>query len=215
MPSMSTILVINAHPNPDSLSQLLSSSYAEALGDAGSSLALRDLTFDPILRAGYRAPQALEPDLLRAQEAILRAAHVAWFFPCWWNSVPALLKGFIDRTFLPGFAFRYEAGAALPRRLLTGRSARVVTSMDAPWLWHALVDRSALEVSFVRSTLKFSGFGPVETKVFYGARDLGAREIDAAATTMRAFAARDLARVTSRNLPTRRATLLASSHEPR
>ena len=67
------------------------------------------------------APQPLEPDLEAAAAAITAAHHVAWFFPCWWNAPPALVKGFIDRVFTPGFAFRYTAESALPQKLLAGR----------------------------------------------------------------------------------------------
>ena len=63
-----------------------------------------------------------------AQEKLQRAAHVAWFFPTWWGAPPALVKGFIDRAFLPGFAFKNRPGNGLPETLLKGRSSRVVTS---------------------------------------------------------------------------------------
>src|SRR5256885_16433644 len=72
----------------------------------------------------YRQDQPLEPDLQRAQADILWASHLAWAYPTWWGGLPALLKGFIDRIFLPGFAFKYRKGSVLWDRLLAGRTAR-------------------------------------------------------------------------------------------
>ena len=46
------------------------------------------------------------------------------FTPIWWGALPAKLKGLIDRTFLPGFAFQYEEGKLMPKQLLKGRTAR-------------------------------------------------------------------------------------------
>ncbi len=194
---MSRLLVINGHPDAKSFSAELSEAYAAA-AEAHTSVArleLRELSFDLVLRHGYSQPQPLEPDLQRATEAIRAARHVAWFFPCWWNSTPALVKGFVDRVFLPGFAFRYDADKALPVKLLTGRSARLVTSMDSPWLWHKLVNRSAVNVQFERSTLGFSGFSPVKSDTFYSARKMTADAHLRARERMRKMGARDAQKV--------------------
>src|SRR5690606_2273821 len=130
----------------------------------------------PYLRAGFSGQQNLEPDLTMAQDAILRATHVAWFFPTWWAGPPALVKGFIDRAFLPGYAFSYKTARALPETLLKGRSARVVTTMDSPSFWYQLWHRSALHASFVNATLKFVGFGPIKSNTLYRQKYLGTQQ---------------------------------------
>jgi NAD(P)H dehydrogenase (quinone) len=131
---MSNILIFHGHPSAASLSAALGKSYEQGLRaqtDSVTRINIRDLAFDPILHQGYAKPQALEPDLERAAQAILAAKHVAWFFPCWWNGAPALVKGFVERVFLPGFAFQYTDHAKVPEKLLRGRSARVVASMES------------------------------------------------------------------------------------
>jgi hypothetical protein len=80
-------------------------------------LRLGQLDFDPSLHEGYRQVQPLEADLLAAQEAILWAEHLVFAYPIWWGGAPALLKGFVDRAFLPGFAFKYRPGKAFPEQL--------------------------------------------------------------------------------------------------
>lgn len=167
-------LVVFGHPTAESLSDALAEAYSEGLqrgGAAVEQLKLRELSFDPSLRQGFSQRQALEPDLLRAQQLIERASHVAWFFPTWWAGPPALVKGFIDRTFLPGWAFAYRgSGNGLPDALLRGRSARLVTTMDSPNFWYQLWHRGSLHASFVNATLRYVGFGPVATTTLYGQR---------------------------------------------
>jgi NAD(P)H dehydrogenase (quinone) len=200
---MTDILVVHGHPNQDSLSTALAQAYTDSVhahGGHTTRLALRELAFDPILHHGYVGTQPLEPDLERAAEAILRAKHVAWFMPCWWNGVPALVKGFVERVFTPGFAFRYTDHAKLPEKLLGGRSARVVASMDSPYVWHKLVNRSAFETSFARSTLQFVGFSPVRTTMLYSVRSKSVTEHEQTFAKMRAFGANDASTV-ARRLP--------------
>lgn len=173
---MKNILVILGHSDPASFNAALANAYIESLRGLGDAvhvetLVLSDLTFDPVLRLGYREAQALEPDLVRAQSAIERAHHVAWFFPMWWAAPPALVKGFIDRTFLPGWAFGYGKNG-LPTKLLRGRSARFVTTMDSPSLWYRFFVGRPLHDAFVGATLGFVGFAPVRETTFYGVRKM-------------------------------------------
>lgn len=167
-------LVVLGHPNPSSFSDALAEAYAGGLRRGGAdvqSLALRELRFDPHLRFGFSGEQQLEPDLRRAQGLIEAASHVAWFFPTWWAGPPALVKGFVDRTFLPGWAFKYRgSGNGLPDALLRGRSCRVVTTMDSPSFWYQLWHRGSVHASLVNATLRYVGFGPVTTTTLYSQR---------------------------------------------
>lgn len=155
---------------------------------------LSDLAFDPILRAGHSGAQPLEPDLLALRDAFEEARHVAWFFPTYWVSPPAVVRGLVDRLFLPGWAFRYEKGTALPVGLLRGRSARVVTTMDSPAFWYTLANHRAIHGSFVTGTLSFVGFGPIRTTPVYSLRDLDAKARAKVLRDMTALARRDYAK---------------------
>lgn len=173
-------LVLLGHADPDSFNAGLARSYAQGLAAAGATVEtidLASLAFDPILRRGHREEQPLEPDLVRVRAAIERAHHVAWVFPTYWVSPPAVVRGLIDRLFLPGWAFRYERGRALPRGLLAGRSSRVIATMDSPSWWYALAHHRALHATMGTGTLTFSGFAPVRFTMVHGVRELaeGAR----------------------------------------
>lgn len=163
---MST-LVIDGHPNPDSLCAALAVAYADAHGDA-TVLAVRDLAFDPNLRLGYTHRQELEPGLEFAWQQILAADHLVVVAPVWWGSVPALLKGFFDRVLLPRRAYRTKDNG-LPEGLLTGRSGRVIVTTDSPWWYLPLVGDTTVK-QLRTTTLRFCGirsvaanrFGPVK-----------------------------------------------------
>lgn len=166
-------LVVFGHPTAGSLSDALAEAYTEGLRRGGAKveqLKLRDLNFDLDLRFGFSDRQPLEPDLRRAQQLIEQAVHVAWFFPTWWAAPPARVKGFIDRAFLPGWAFANRPDHPLPETLLRGRSSRVVTTMDSPSLWYQLWHRASVHASFVNATLRYVGFGPIASTTLYSQR---------------------------------------------
>ena len=151
-------LVIDGHPNPDSLCASIAESYAEAHGDA-IVLSLRDLDFDQNLRFGYIRRQKLEPDLERAWQLLLAAEHVVVVSPIWWGSVPALLKGFFDRLLLPGRAYNIRSNGS-PEGLLAGRTGRVIVTTDSPrWYLPLVGDTTVRHVR--QTTLRFCGIRPV------------------------------------------------------
>ena len=139
------ILIVLGHPRSDSFCGALAEAYAEGARAGGSevrAISLGSLPFDPILRDGYAKIQPLEPDLVAAQASIRWAEHLVFVYPLWWGAMPALLKGFIDRVFLPGFAFKFRDGSVFWDRLLAGRSAHLLVTMDTPPWYRVLSDGS-------------------------------------------------------------------------
>lgn len=140
---MKNVLILHGNPVKDnSLTTALVSAYAAGAKAAGATVSivyLIDLQFDPILRGGYTHKMPMEPDLLRVQEQIQAADHLVWVYPIWWGAMPALVKGFIDRVLMPGFAFKYRKDSPMWDKLLAGKSARVIVTQDTPvpfyWFW--------------------------------------------------------------------------------
>src|SRR5690606_29770857 len=93
-----------------------------------------------------------------------------------WAAPPALVRGFFDRLFLPGWAFRYDKDKAFPVGLLRGRSARVVLTMDSPALWYTLHYRRAVHRSFGTGSLGFCGIAPLRFSTVYDMHHLGEKE---------------------------------------
>ena len=166
---MKKILIINGHPDKESLCFSLAESYKKgALSGGGDCklVNLIDLSFNPILTYGYRIVSALEPDLVKIQQEIKEADHLVFVYPTWWGTYPALLKGFIDRIFLPNFAFKYHKDSPFWDKLLKGKTARLIVTMDAPKWYYWLMYRSPGHNSMKRAILEFSGISPVRITSF-------------------------------------------------
>ncbi|MFM6927571.1 MAG: NAD(P)H-dependent oxidoreductase [Bdellovibrio sp.] len=163
------ILVINGHPNDESLCASLAVSYTKGAQQEGHEVKLvhlAQLSFDPILHKGYLKIQDLEPDLVETQKDILWAEHLVFVFPIWWGTIPALLKGFLDRVFLPGFAFKYHKNDSFWDKLLAGRTGRLILTTDAPWWWNAVVYWNPAIRMMKNAVLEFCGVKPVGVTQF-------------------------------------------------
>jgi putative NADPH-quinone reductase len=129
------VLAVLGHPDTESFNAAIFRAYVEAATAAGHevrTLELGVLDFDPVLRFGYRARMA--PDLVieRSQAWLLWAAHIALVFPVWWSQMPALLKGWADRTFMPGFAYNMKDDGLRTIGHLRGRTGTIITTSQAP-----------------------------------------------------------------------------------
>ena len=163
------ILLILGHPSTTSFCAALAERYAQSALDAGHEvrqLRLGEMVFDPVLRDGYQQFQTLEDDLNAAQSDILWAEHLTLVYPIWWGGIPALLKGFFDRVLLPGFAFKYRKGKAFPDKLLNGRTAHLLVTMDTPPWYYRLIYRMPVLHEVRKTTLQFCGIKPLRTLTF-------------------------------------------------
>jgi NAD(P)H dehydrogenase (quinone) len=125
-------LIIYAHPNPESLNSYLKQTLIEHLWDSGDEVIVRDLyelNFSPVLSLedmqGQRIGKVSE-EVKQEQEFISWADHITFIYPIWWTGMPAIMKGFIDRVFSYGFAYRYDGG--IQKGLLTGKQATVINT---------------------------------------------------------------------------------------
>jgi len=162
---MKKILVINGHPDKESFNYALAAAYirgAETSGAEVKAIDIRELDFNPNLQFGYRKRTELEPDLLDAQEKIKWAEHIVWVYPVWWGSLPAIMKGFIDRVLLPGFAFKKREGSLFWDKFLTGRSSHIICTMDQPTWFYRWFNGSPSHKAMKRLTLNFIGIKKVK-----------------------------------------------------
>ena len=135
---MTRTLVLNANPKPQSLCRAMAERYAAAAAARHEVqlLHLSDLDFEPNLAQGYDSDSSLEPDLQAFQVQLQWMEHLVIVTPVWWGGVPARFKGLLDRTLLPDFAFRYDAGKTWPEQLLRGRSSELIVTLDTPAWWY-------------------------------------------------------------------------------
>jgi NAD(P)H dehydrogenase (quinone) len=138
-------LVVYCHPVPGSFSGALYGAAVEALTARGHPLRCFDLyaeNFQPILTLEERAAYLTDPgfieDKVRAHTDALRwAEHLVFVFPIWFYGPPAMLKGWLERVWLPGVAFLPppEKGAVAVPGLRHIRRLTVITHGGSPWWW--------------------------------------------------------------------------------
>jgi putative NADPH-quinone reductase len=173
------ILVIDAHPDssPDHFVHALAAQYAAAAGTAGhlvQVVRLSELDF-PWLRSATEFAARPLGVIGSQQEHFAWADHVVIIYPLWLGSMPALLKAYLEQLMRPGFAFAYGKGRQLPKKLLKGKSARIVVTMGMPSLFYRLYYRSHSVRSLVRNILGFVGFKPVRVSLIGNVENSKAR----------------------------------------
>lgn len=163
---MKNILIVNANPKADSLCKHLADIYEIEAREYHRvrRFNLSQMVFDTNLREGY-GMQPLEPCLEDFQQALIWAGHLVIVSPIWWGSLPAAFKGLLDRSLLPGFAFRYDANNEAVIPLLQGKSARLMFTMDAPADF-AEEQAASVVTQLDRFTLQFCGFSPASISYF-------------------------------------------------
>jgi NAD(P)H dehydrogenase (quinone) len=166
---MKRILIINGHPNKESFNFALAAAYKKGAITTGAEvkeIVIAELKFNPNLQGGYQKRTELEPDLLDAWEKIKWADHLVWVHPVWWGGLPAITKGFIDRVFLPGFAFQYRENSVWWDKLLKGKTAHIITTLDQPVWYYGLMFGKPSVNQLKKSTLEFCGVKPVKVSYF-------------------------------------------------
>jgi putative NADPH-quinone reductase len=164
------IALIQGHPDPAGghFGHALADAYERAATEAGHEV--RIITVArlelPLLRNAREWEWKPVPEpIAEAQRAIAWAEHVVIFFPLWLGDMPAVLKGFFEQALRPGFAIGKAAPGRMWKRLLEGRSARIVATMGMPAFFYRAYYRAHSLKSLKRNILEFCGISPVRTTV--------------------------------------------------
>lgn len=125
-------LVIYAHPNSGSLNHFFKQTVVESLQESSQEIVVRDLNeinFNPVLSLedmnGQRIGKVAN-DVKAEQDYITWADRIIFIYPIWWTGMPAIIKGYIDRVFSYGFAYRYDLG--VQKGLLTNKQTIIINS---------------------------------------------------------------------------------------
>ena len=134
------VLLVHCHPVPESFSHALRTAVEAGLARAGHNVDLLDLyaeEFRPALSTEERRRYHDVPDNLAGIEEHvkrLKAADALVFvYPTWWYGLPAMLKGWLDRVWVPGATFSMPARGPIVGELKNIRRIGVVTTFGAPW----------------------------------------------------------------------------------
>jgi putative NADPH-quinone reductase len=161
------IAIIQGHPDSSTrhFCHALADEYAKGAEDGGHDvmrIEVASLEF-PLLRTKEEFEKGRPPEAItRTQEAVAWADHLVIIYPLWLGSMPALLKGFFEQLLRPGFAFEYQKSGGMAKKLLTGKSARIVVTMGMPAFVYRWIFSAHSLKSLIRNTLRFCGVGPVK-----------------------------------------------------
>jgi NAD(P)H dehydrogenase (quinone) len=164
---MSKYLIIYAHPNHESHSGYMLEQITKKLKEKNESFEIIDLyalNYNPVLQneelysSGRKKISSQNQEF---QRQIKEAKKLIFIYPTWWQNLPAILKGFLDRVFTAGFAFRYQNGIPLP--LLIGKKAAVFTPSGGPAFYTKLFTGSSSLNVLIKHVLRFTG---IRTKGF-------------------------------------------------
>jgi len=161
-------LIIYSHPNPKSFNHAILETLTRALQSNKNEVRIRDLyamKFDPVLKAKdfqLMNEKKAASDVLREQDYVRWADVLIFIFPVWWNSLPAIARGYIDRVLSVGFAYTQDAKGLLP-----GKKVLVIATMNAP---QAACERmgvfKAMDMTIGQSLASFCDMTLVEQKYF-------------------------------------------------
>ncbi len=177
------ILVVLAHPRRDSFNGAVAAALLDGLREAGHDPDMADLYaegFRPALTeadmAAFSSGSA-PADVTGYQERVRRAEGLAFVFPIWWFSMPAAMKGFFDRVFFEGFAFRFLPDGRVEGLLRHSRALVLNTAGASALQYEAFGFQKPLERLLDDWTLRLCGVGQVRHVVFHGlaAADEGTR----------------------------------------
>jgi NAD(P)H dehydrogenase (quinone) len=165
------ILTVLCHPRPDSLTAAIAREFRAGLSESGHDGELADLYaegFDPLVFPPDEpdwedATKRYSDAVLAEQARIERHQAVVMIFPVWWWSVPAMLKGWIDRVWNRGWAYD-ESRLRLERGLLIGVASGGAKTYDGHRGY-----RSAMETQLVQGILDYCGVPEGRLELLLGA----------------------------------------------
>jgi len=145
------ILIIKSHPREVSFCNDLVDRYIAGAKNNDAEieiLDLKDLALEPWLKYDWGRNHNSIPtseDLERAKKLIMWSERMVFAYPTYWAMPPAMLALFIEMVVVSGFAFKFHKPAfdMIPQwdRLLKGRTATILSTMDSPPIFMELHDR--------------------------------------------------------------------------
>jgi putative NADPH-quinone reductase len=164
------IVIIQGHPDATRphLLHAMADAYAEGAVAAGHEvrcIEVAKLEFALLRTQEDFEKGALPPALVQPRDDMRWAEHWLFLFPLWHGTMPALFKGFLEHIFRPGFAMEYRE-RGFPKRLLAGRSARIVVTMGMPAMMYRWYFGAYGVRGFERSMLSFAGIKPIRESLY-------------------------------------------------
>lgn len=173
------VLIIFNHPYKGSYCNAILTSVQQGLMKAKHQVDLIHLDedgFNPVMTGAdllaFRNRSVVDQASIKYIERIRQADHLIFIFPIWWELMPALTKGFIDKVLFPGSFYTYtESGHFMLPLMKQIKGISVITTMNTPSSIYRVIYGNAIKKSFIKGTLKKTGYKNVNwinlTKIKY------------------------------------------------
>lgn len=165
------ICVLQGHPHPTGahFCHGLADAYASGARDAGHAISRFDIGAMeiPLLRDPNDFRTAAPPAIQQVQEAVLKASHLFVVYPLWLGTMPAVVKAFFEHFARAEFAIE-QSEKGWPRKMLKGRSARVVVTMGMPAMAYRLFFGADGVKCFESGILGMAGIDPIHETLIGG-----------------------------------------------
>ncbi len=188
------ICILQGHPHndPAHFCRALASAYEDGAKEAGHSVDHIDLgKIDfPILRDPAEFPSEPPSVIREAQRKVKNADHLFVIYPLWMGTMPALVKAFFEQLSRHEFAIAESADGGWPRKMLKGKSARIVVTMGMPSAAYKVFFGAHGVKSFESGILGMAGFKPIRDTLIGGVGGLSDKHAEKHLAEMRTLGAR-------------------------
>lgn len=161
------VLIVFNHPYEGSYCNAILSSVCRGLEKANHQVDVNHLDkdeFNPVMTAqdlkAFRDKQPSDTKVIEYKERLEKADHIIFIFPIWWELMPAIMKGFIDKVIFPGVAYDYVNGSNTKMKPLLRniKGVTVITTMNTPRILYRFVFGNAIQKSLLRGTFWKLGY---------------------------------------------------------
>lgn len=166
---MKVVIVFN-HPYKGSYCNAILNSVKSGLDKAGYEIDLIHLDedkFNPVMTAedllAFKNKKSIDTQAQEYIKRIKSADHLVFIFPIWWELMPALMKGFIEKVIFPGEAYDYtKSGYGMFSLMKKIKSTTVITTMNTPSIMYKLIYGNAIKKALIKGSLRKTGFKKVK-----------------------------------------------------
>ena len=158
-------LIIYCHPDIEGHNSHILSEVKERLDKNKLEYEVLDLyklKYDPVLSETEMKDRKVDAQTKEFQDKISATEKIIFIYPVWWGSMPAMIKGFFDRTFTSGYAFKYSE-KGIPHGLLKGKKAAVFITSGSPTIISRIWLQNRYQKTVKDDILDFCG---INTKVY-------------------------------------------------
>lgn len=162
---MKVAIVFN-HPYEGSFGNAILNAVTKGLEKASHQVDLMHLDndgFNPVMsKADLKAfveHKPIDPQVIDYNKRLVKADHLIFIFPIWWDLMPAMTKGFIDRVLGPGVVYEHHPrGFGLLPLLKNLKGVTVITTMNKPKIMYSLLIGNLIKKAMIKSVFKTMGY---------------------------------------------------------